>query len=259
MIGRSRKREEILVSPKLMPLGVSSSQGRCWKSVYYIKVLQSYKKAIPTLTLCAKNHLYPIIFCVEPAGKFQFSSPCVSDRPTCLTFFCSKMSKNAQWINKEYCFFIRQTEVQPDFAIAMSVPTECRAMRAGSQKLCWGAAWLRECKDTTCTTRNPNFFGIWYRTPKFFYTFEWAFSPLSTGIPAHFPHAKKNEIGIWLFISYRLSKCTQQQLFCLPQMLQPHTLLLLILHNPRNSSFSDINLLWAIFQCKKWLRVNCKT
>ena len=118
MIGRSRKREEILVSPKLMPLGVSSSQGRCWKSVYYIKVLQSYKKAIPTLTLCAKNHLYPIIFCVEPAGKFQFSSPCVSDRPTCLTFFCSKMSKNAQWINKEYCFFIRQTEVQPDFAIA---------------------------------------------------------------------------------------------------------------------------------------------
>ena len=31
----------------------------------------------------------------------------VSDRPTCLTFFCSKMSKNAEWINKEYCFFIR--------------------------------------------------------------------------------------------------------------------------------------------------------
>ena len=152
-----------------MPLGVSSSQGRCWKSVYYIKVLQSYKKAIPTLTLCAKNHLYPIIFCVEPAGKFQFSSPCVSDRPTCLTFFCSKMSKNAQWINKEYCFFIRQTEVQPDFAIAMSVPTECRAMKAGSQKLCWGTAWLRECKDTTCTPRNPNFFGIWYRTPTFFF------------------------------------------------------------------------------------------
>ena len=31
----------------------------------------------------------------------------VSDRPTCLTFFCSKMSKNAEWINKECCFFIR--------------------------------------------------------------------------------------------------------------------------------------------------------
>ena len=36
-------------------------------------------------------------------------------------------------------------EVQPDFAIAMSVQTECRAMRACSQKLCWGAAWLRYC------------------------------------------------------------------------------------------------------------------
>ena len=49
-------------------------------------------------------------------------------------------------------------EVQPDFANAMSVPTECRAMRTGSQKLCWGAAWLRECKDTTSILRNPNFF-----------------------------------------------------------------------------------------------------
>ena len=29
MIGRSRKREEVLVSPKLMPLGVSSSLGFC--------------------------------------------------------------------------------------------------------------------------------------------------------------------------------------------------------------------------------------
>ena len=166
-------------------------KGRCWKSVYYIKVLQSYKKAIPTLTLCAKNHLYPIIFCVEPAGKFQFSSPCVSDRPTCLTFFCSKMSKNAEWINKEYCFFIRQTEVQPDFAIAMSVPTECRAMRAGSQKLCWGTAWLRECKDTTCTPRNPNFFGIWYRTPTFFLPRKTSLSPLFTGISKHFSRTKK--------------------------------------------------------------------
>ena len=36
-------------------------------------------------------------------------------------------------------------EVQPDFATAMSVQTECRAMRACSQKLCWGAAWLRYC------------------------------------------------------------------------------------------------------------------
>ena len=29
---------------------------------------------------------------------------------------------------------------------AMSVQTECRAMRACSQELCWGAAWLREAK-----------------------------------------------------------------------------------------------------------------
>ena len=29
---------------------------------------------------------------------------------------------------------------------AMSVQTECRAMRACSQELCWGAAWLRKAK-----------------------------------------------------------------------------------------------------------------
>ena len=31
----------------------------------------------------------------------------------------------------------------------MSVQTERRAMRAGSQKLCWGAAWLR-CRQCQC-------------------------------------------------------------------------------------------------------------
>ena len=41
--------------------------------------------------------------------------------------------------------FKSYAEVQPDFAIAMSVQTECRVMRACSQKLCWGAAWLRYC------------------------------------------------------------------------------------------------------------------
>ena len=62
------------------------------------------------------------------------------------------MSKNAEWINKEYCFFIcqgscatYQCSSAAFIVIAMSVQTECRAMRACSQKLCWGAAWLRYC------------------------------------------------------------------------------------------------------------------
>ena len=35
-----------------------------------------------------------------------------------------------------------------------------------------------------------------YRTSKVFHTLKSAFSPLFTGISVHFPHAKKNEIGI---------------------------------------------------------------
>ena len=53
-----------------------------------------------------------------------------------------------------------------------------------------------EGKDTTRVSRSPNFFAAQYRTSKVCHTFESAFSHLSTGIPAHFPHAKKNEIGI---------------------------------------------------------------
>ena len=45
-------------------------------------------------------------------------------------------------------------EVQPDFATAMSVQTECRAMRACSQKLCWGAAWLRYCNVSANRMQN---------------------------------------------------------------------------------------------------------
>ena len=30
----------------------------------------------------------------------------VSDRPTCLTFCCNKMSKNAEWLKRYCCFFI---------------------------------------------------------------------------------------------------------------------------------------------------------
>ena len=62
------------------------------------------------------------------------------------------MPKNAEWINKEYCFLIcqgscatYQSSSATFIVIAMSVQTECRAMRACSQKLCWGAAWLRYC------------------------------------------------------------------------------------------------------------------
>ena len=61
----------------------------------------------------------------------------VSDRPTCLTFCCNKMSKNAEWVNSENLFFHlfrmqsqckpnaerrelalkSYAEVQPDFAM----------------------------------------------------------------------------------------------------------------------------------------------
>jgi hypothetical protein len=49
-------------------------------------------------------------------------------------------------------------------------------------------------KDTTPSPRNPNFFASYYRTSKVFHILQRAFSPLYTGIPAHFPHAKNNEI-----------------------------------------------------------------
>ena len=138
-------------------------KGRCWKSVYYIKVLQSYKKAIPTLTLCAKNHLYPIIFCVEPAGKFQFSSPCVSDRPTCLTFFCSKMSKNAQWINKDIVF--------------SSVKLRC-SLTSRMQRY-------------NMHTPKSKFFRNLISHPDFFLPRKTSLSPLFTGISKHFSRTKK--------------------------------------------------------------------
>ena len=64
------------------------------------------------------------------------------------------MSKNTEWINKEYCFFICGLHSQPHLASAKSVQTECRATRAGSQKLCWGAAWLRE--DNVSANRMQN-------------------------------------------------------------------------------------------------------
>ena len=71
------------------------------------------------------------------------------------------MSKNAEWINKEYCFFIcqgscatYQCSSATFIVIAMSVQTECRAMRACSQKLCWGAAWLRYCNVSANRMQN---------------------------------------------------------------------------------------------------------
>ena len=45
MIGRSRKREEVLVSPKLMPLGVSSSQQK----------IADYQRLVPLLGTSAEE------------------------------------------------------------------------------------------------------------------------------------------------------------------------------------------------------------
>ena len=51
------------------------------------------------------------------------------------------------------------------------------------------------CKDTTCTPPNPNFLALQI-APQSFPHPKSAFSPLSMGFHAHFPHTKKNEIGI---------------------------------------------------------------
>ena len=69
----------------------------------------------------------------------------VSDRPTYLTFCCNKISKNAEQL-RNALFFHPSSWGAAWLREAMSVPTECRAMRVCSQELCWGAAWLREAK-----------------------------------------------------------------------------------------------------------------
>ena len=117
----------------------------------------------------------------------------VLDRPTCLTFYGNKMSNNAEWINSENLFFhpsrlmcslsmlqcylycegnVCANRMQSDESWlskamlrcsltspkAMSVQTECRATRAGSQKLCWGAAWLRRRQRYNMHNPKSNFF-----------------------------------------------------------------------------------------------------
>ena len=52
----------------------------------------------------------------------------VSDRPTCLTFCCNKMSKNAEWI-RNIVFSSVGLHSQPHLASAKSVQTECRTWK----------------------------------------------------------------------------------------------------------------------------------
>ena len=66
-------------------------------------------------------------------------------RQAYLPYFLLSQNVKERFINKDSIVFSSiKAEVKPDFAYAMSVQTECRATRAGSQKLCWGEAWLRD-------------------------------------------------------------------------------------------------------------------
>ena len=155
----------------------------------------------------------------------------VSDRPTCLTFCCNKMSKNAEWINSENLFFhpsrlmcslsmlqcylycdsnVSANRMQSDESWlskamlrcsltspkAMSVQTECKTWKLVFESFAEVQPDFAVGKDTTCTTRNPIFFAAWYRTSKILHALKWALSPLFMGFPTHFPIEKKNKIGI---------------------------------------------------------------
>ena len=58
-----------------------------------------------TLHRNREKHGVPKIRLVETAQCILHFCAWVSDRPTCLTFCCIKMSKNAEWINKSNLFF----------------------------------------------------------------------------------------------------------------------------------------------------------
>ena len=58
-------------------------------------------------------------------------------RQAYLPYFLLSQNVKDHFINKDSIVFSSiKAEMQPDFAYAMSVQTECRATRAGSQKLC---------------------------------------------------------------------------------------------------------------------------
>ena len=102
------------------------------------------------------------------------------------------MSKNAEWINKEYCFFIRQGS-------CATYPCCCAAF-----------TWLMQ-RYNRHTPKSKFFRRLIYRTSKVFHTPKRSFIPLFTGISARFPHPEKNEIGIYQFFPFRLSKCINPQ------------------------------------------------
>ena len=58
-----------------------------------------------TLHRNREKHGVPKIRLVETAQCILHFCAWVSDRPSCLTFCCIKMSKNAEWINKSNLFF----------------------------------------------------------------------------------------------------------------------------------------------------------
>ena len=64
------------------------------------------------------------------------------------------MSKNAEWINKEYCFFICGAPLAASLSKCKVSANRMQNLKTRFRKLCWGAAWLREAKSvqTECRT-----------------------------------------------------------------------------------------------------------
>ena len=56
------------------------------------------------------------------------------------------MSKNAEWINKEYCFFICGAPLAASLSKCKVSAIRMQNLKTRFRKLCWGAAWLREAK-----------------------------------------------------------------------------------------------------------------
>ena len=82
-------------------------------------------------------------------------------------------------------------EVQPDFAIAMSVQTECRTWKLVFKSYAevqpdFAIAKIQRAHPEIQIFSSPNI-----APRKVFHTLKSASNPISTGTSAHFPHAKK--------------------------------------------------------------------
>ena len=131
----------------------------------------------------------PIIWSIKESvaivGRIPYLCVCVSDRPTCLTFCCNKMSKNTEWINKEYCFFIRlgSCAAYQCCSVAFIATAKIQQVQAEIQ-IFWA----------------PNI------APRCFSTSQKVFElPGLQSFQHTFYDMQKNEIGIYYFVPYRLS------------------------------------------------------